>query len=68
MQTLVDRYPDNSKTDVYYNPADPSESVLEPGSSSGLTFLYVIGAAFLLFGLVFLVMSLTGHVHTSHSR
>lgn len=33
-QTLVDRYPDQSKIDVYYNPADPADSVLEPGSSA----------------------------------
>jgi hypothetical protein len=62
-QALVERYPDQSTTEVYYNPADPAESVLEPGSSSGLTVLQVIGAISTLFGLVFLVMSLTGHVH-----
>jgi hypothetical protein len=62
---LVGRYPDKSKVEVYYDPANPGEAVLEPGASSALTFLYVIGGLFALAGLFFLLMSLTGHVHTS---
>jgi hypothetical protein len=63
-QTLVNRYPDKSKVDVYYDPANPADAVLEPGSSSGLSFLYLIGGIFAVGGLFFLVMSLTGHVHS----
>lgn len=62
-QSLVDRYPDKSKIDVFYNPRDPSDAVLEPGSSSGVTVLYLIGGVFVAAGLLFLVTSLTGHVH-----
>src|SRR5271165_4714667 len=28
-QGIVDRYPDKSKVQVFYNPTDPSESILE---------------------------------------
>ena len=38
-QRMVERYPDKSSVQVHYNLADPSEAVLEPGSSGGLTFL-----------------------------
>lgn len=62
-QNLVDRYPDNSTVQVYYNPANPAESVLEPGDASGITFLYLVGSLFAAGGLFFLIMSLTGHVH-----
>lgn len=63
-RTIVSRYPDNSKVDVYYNPADPSEAVLEPGASTGLRILYLVGVTFAVVGLLLLVMSLTGHVHS----
>lgn len=62
-QTLVIRYPDNSTVQVYYNPANPAEAVLEPGDASGVTFLYVFGSLFAAAGLFFLILSLTGHVH-----
>jgi hypothetical protein len=64
-QGIVERYPDKSTVEVYYNPANPSESVLEPGSTGGITLVYLFGAGFAAGGLFFLVMSLTGHVHTS---
>jgi hypothetical protein len=63
-QSIVDRYPDKSKVQVFYNPDDPSDSVLEPGTSTGLVLLYVVSAMFSVAGLFFLVMSLTGHVKT----
>jgi hypothetical protein len=65
-QTIVQRYPDKSKVQVYYNPADPSESILEPGSTGGINVLYLIGGIFATAGVLFLVMSLTGHIHMSH--
>lgn len=64
-QNIVERYPDNSKVEVYYNPTNVSEAVLEPGSSAGINFLYLVGGLFAAGGLFFLIMSLTGHVHTS---
>ena len=63
-EQIVNRYPDQSKVDVYYNPADPADAVLEPGVSSGLPFLYCVGGLFAVGGVFFLLMSLTGHVHT----
>ena len=66
-QSVVDRYPDRSKVQVFYNPDDPSDAVLEPGSSTGLVCLYVVSAMFSIGGLFFLVMSLTGHVKMAAS-
>ena len=65
-QSIVQRYPDKSKVEVYYNPADPSEAILEPGSVGGINFLYLIGGIFATAGVFFLIMSLTGHIHMSH--
>ena len=65
-QTIVQRYPDKSKVQVYYNPADPSDAILEPGSTGGVNVLYLIGGIFATAGVFFLVMSLTGHIHMSH--
>lgn len=62
-QRIVGRYPDKARVRVYYNPADCSEAVLEPGSADGISFLYVVGGTFAAVGVFFLIMSLTGHVH-----
>jgi hypothetical protein len=62
-QSIVQRYPDKSKVQVYYNPADPSESILEPGSVGEINFLYFVGGIFATAGVFFLIMSLTGHIH-----
>jgi hypothetical protein len=63
-QSIVGRYPDKSTVRVYYNPANHAEALLEPGSTGGINFLYLIGGGFAAVGLFFLIMSLTGHVHT----
>ena len=65
-QSIVQRYPDKAKVQVYYNPADPSEAILEPGSVGGINFLYFFGGIFATAGVFFLIMSLTGHVHMGH--
>jgi hypothetical protein len=61
-QAIVQRYPDQAKVRVYYNPSDPSEAFLEPGLAAGVQVLYLAGGAFTLGGLFLLFMSLTGHV------
>jgi len=64
-EDLVARYPDGSSVSVYYNPANPSESVLEPGATRGIQILGLIGGIFAAAGVAFLFMSLTGRVHTA---
>jgi Protein of unknown function (DUF3592) len=66
-QSIVGRYPDKSKVQVFYNPDDPSDAVLEPGASTGLVCLYLVSGMFSIGGLFFLVMSLTGHVKMAAS-
>ncbi|MBV8210959.1 MAG: DUF3592 domain-containing protein [Burkholderiaceae bacterium] len=62
-QDVVARYPDGSTVAVYYNPADPSDAVLEPGGNTGITIVHLIGWLFAGVGLFFLYMSVTGRVH-----
>ena len=62
-QSIVARYPDKSPVRVYYNPANLAEAVLEPGGAGGINVLFLIGGIFTASGFLFLVMSLTGHVH-----
>jgi hypothetical protein len=51
VQDVVDRYPVGKTVDVFYNPAKPSESVLEPGMTGGAYFLPVFGGVFALIGV-----------------
>ena len=64
-QGIVDRYADGATVTVDYNPADPSDAVLERGGTSGIEVLYLIGGVFAAAGLLFLFESMTGRVHTS---
>ena len=64
-QSTVGRYPDKSTVQVYYNPSNFAEAVLEPGGAGGINVLYLVGGIFAASGLFFLIMSLTGHVHTN---
>lgn len=51
-QRLVDKYPKDSKVDVYYNPMKESMSVLQTGVKSEIITGLVFGVIFLLVGLV----------------
>lgn len=64
-QSTVGRYPDKSTVRVYYNPSNFAEAVLEPGGAAGINVLYLVGGVFGAGGLFFLIMSLSGHVHTN---
>ena len=69
-ENIVERYPDKMKVEVYYDPSDPADCVLEPGDAPGVKFLYLIGGAFAVAGVFFAIMSLTGHVNvqSTHAR
>ena len=49
-----EKYPIGAKVAVSYNPADPNESLLEPGRWSGSGLLFVFAGAFILVPLGFL--------------
>ena len=57
MQRIAQRYPQNSPIRVYYNPAQISQSVLEPGAPHWLNVLHVPGGLLILAGLILLLMS-----------
>ena len=63
-QRLVQDYPDKSTVRVYYNPSNFSDAVLEPGEVGGVNVLFAVGAIFAASGFFFLIMSLSGRVHT----
>jgi hypothetical protein len=62
-QGLVNQYPNGAAVTVYFNPRNPADAVLEPGGASGILVLYIVGGFFAAAGLMFLVGSVTGHVH-----
>ncbi len=51
IQGLVNQYPVGESVQVYYNPATPSQAVLQPGVQSGSYALVVFGLIFALVGL-----------------
>jgi hypothetical protein len=57
MQRIAQRYPQNSPVRVYYNPAQISESVLDPGAPHWLNVLHIPGCLLVLAGLVLFLMS-----------
>lgn len=57
-QRAVERYPAGKAVKVHYDPADPGESVLEPGATWSGSLVYLIGLGFLGLGGVILLSSL----------
>lgn len=49
-QAKLDEYPIESQHTVYYNPDNPSASVLEPGMTFGTWFFPIFGGLFALIG------------------
>lgn len=49
-EALVARYPLGAKVDVYYDPADPSTSMLEPASRSGIFNMMMVALGFVVVG------------------
>ncbi|MBI5759729.1 MAG: DUF3592 domain-containing protein [Planctomycetales bacterium] len=53
-KAVSDKYPQGADVTVSYNPADPSDCVLEPGSWSGSLVMFAMAAALMLVPLLFL--------------
>lgn len=58
---LLLKYPKGTAVSVYYDPADPSQSVLEPGIHGANWFLPILGAVFGVVGLAFIVIGFLVH-------
>jgi len=54
-QAVLDRYPAGASVPVYYNPANPRESLLEPGFARAEWILPALSALFLTLGVVILL-------------
>lgn len=54
----VERYPAGTAVRVHYDPADPAESVLEPGVTWASSFLYFFGLGVLAVGGMILLSAL----------
>jgi hypothetical protein len=60
-QSVASKYPVNSAQKVYYNPDDPSNSVLEPGASAGSVVMLAMGPlAVIGFGTFFVFVARKG--------
>lgn len=54
-QDIIAQYPTGATIPVYYDPANPADSILQPGKAGcGLVFVIAIGVVVMLFGLSFL--------------
>jgi hypothetical protein len=51
-EKILERYPPGGSVTVYYDPEDPSASVLEPGVGAMSYILLLLVLAFLVFGVV----------------
>jgi len=59
LEALLRRYPSGKKVEVYYNPEDPTQSLLEPGVEWTSFFLWGIGLISLSAGLPLLRRSIS---------
>ncbi len=50
-QKILARYPSGGSVDVYYDPDDPSSSVLEPGVGASTYILLLVAIGFFVFGI-----------------
>ena len=61
-ENIVDKYPQGSSVQVYYNPSKPSEAVIEHSSGGLGSVLVLILGGVELFLIVLIVLGLTGHM------
>jgi len=45
------KYPQGTKVKVYYNPADPADSTIEPGVMPGHWIIFIVGLSITLVGI-----------------
>ena len=57
-ERVVQRFPKGAPIEVYVNPDDPSEAVLEPGGTSGYSFFVVIACISILAGVFTIIKGL----------
>jgi hypothetical protein len=55
-QETIHKYPKSKEVAVFYDPADPYTSVLEPGIHPSNWFLLIFGFVFASFGTVFMII------------
>lgn len=60
-QTILEQYPVNSEVTVYYDPDDPSQSVLEKRVNGAFTTI-LVSAVFIAIGIILAISSLGGNV------
>ncbi len=52
----VDKYPEGAKVKVFYNPGSPQTSLLEPGVSTAMWLLVLVGPLFMAAGIAMLIL------------
>lgn len=57
-RAAVGRYPEGARVTVFYDPADPAESVLEPGATWSGSIVFLIGLGLLALGSLIVLSSL----------
>ncbi|MBI1921193.1 MAG: DUF3592 domain-containing protein [Geobacter sp.] len=51
VQQIIAKYPVESQVIVFYNPKDPTDSLLEPGADASSALPFIVGVVFLSFAL-----------------
>jgi hypothetical protein len=51
-ERVVQRFPKDASIEVYVNPDNPEEAVLEPGGTAGYSFIIVIACISILAGVI----------------
>ncbi|WP_455218809.1 DUF3592 domain-containing protein [Kaarinaea lacus] len=56
-KSYIDKYPVGTSVQVYYNPADPERSTLEPGPGKGDWLILAIGTGMVVIGLLMFILA-----------
>jgi len=55
---ITNKYPLNSKVNVYYDPSNPQTSTLEPNAGKDVQLIFWLSAGSLVLGLIFVLFKL----------